>query len=264
MAMTQDLLAATTTAVQAAGAHLLRRYRAETHLLTRADVVTAIHDGDRESLSVMRAPLEQAYPAARWVDDELEDGALPAGPWWVVDPIEGAINYVHGLTDWGITATLVRDNRPELTVVHLPLAGVTYTAVDGGGAFRDGLRLHASVKTELAGALVGTGQASPRETSETFQRIGRSLVAMMAASGVTRVSVPPTLQLTHVADGRMDVFWQHSAVRSGLLAGTLLVQEAGGIVSDLHGKPWTPHSRDFLAAAPHLHSQAVNVLAPLS
>jgi myo-inositol-1(or 4)-monophosphatase len=262
--MTQDLLAATRAAVQAAGVHLQRLYRAETHLLTRDDVETAIHDGDRESLGVMRARLEQAYPAAGWVDDELDDGALPAGEWWVTDPIEGAINYVHGLTDWGITATLVRDNRPELTVVHLPLSGVTYTAVDGGGAFRDGRRLRASAKTELAGALVGTGQASPRETSETFQKIGRSVAVMMAACGVTRVSVPPTLQLIHVADGRMDVFWQHSAVRSGLLAGALLVQEAGGVVSDLHGQPWTLHGRDFLAAAPHLHSQAVDVLAPLS
>ncbi len=262
--MTQDLLTATTTAVQAAGRHMLRLYRPEARLLTRDDVVTAIHDGDRESLSVMRARLKQAYPTAGWIEDELEDGALPSGQWWVTDPVEGAINYVHGLPDWGITATLVQDNRPVLTVVHLPLADVTYTAVDGGGAFRDGIRLRASAKKELAGALVGTGQASPRETSETFQQIGRSLVAMMAASGVTRLSVPPTLQLVYVADGRMDVFWQHSAVRSGLLAGALLVQEAGGIVSDLRGKPWTLRSGDFLAAAPHLHSQAVDILAPLS
>lgn len=264
LAMTPELLAATTTAVQAAGAHMLSLYRPETRLATRDDVVAAIHDGDRESLSVMRPGLERAYPAAGWVDDELADGALPAGAWWVADPVEGAINFVHGLADWGVTATLVRDNRPVLTVVHLPIAGVTYTAVDGAGAFRDGVPLRASGKTDLAGALVGTGQASPRESGETFQRIGRSLVAMMAAAGVTRVSVPPTLQLIHVADGRMDVFWQHSAVRSGLLAGALLVREAGGTVSDLHGTPWTLHSHDFLAAAPRLHAQAVDVLAPLS
>ncbi|MGX6603412.1 inositol monophosphatase family protein [Micromonosporaceae bacterium Da 78-11] len=90
------------------------------------------------------------------------------------------------------------------------------------------------------------------------------MTAMMGAAGVTRVSVPPTLQLVHVAAGATDVFWQHSAVRSGLLAGALLVAEAGGVVTDLRGDPWSLDSRDFLAAAPGVHAEAVRVLGPLA
>ncbi|WP_218123985.1 inositol monophosphatase family protein [Quadrisphaera sp. DSM 44207] len=260
----EALLAEVVAAAEAAGERLLERSPAAVRPRTREEVVAAIRAGDAASLAVLRPRLQAARPGAGWVEDELDDGALPAGEWWVVDPVEGAINHVHGLGEWAVTATLVRDGQPLLAVVHLPLARAVCTAVAGGGARLDGAVLRTSGKTELSAALVGTGQASPRESAGTFRLIGRSVTAMMAACGVARVSVPPTLQLLDVAAGRTDVFWQHSAVRSGLLAGALLVTEAGGTISDLHGKAWSLGSRDFLATAPALHSQAVDVLSPLA
>ncbi|MBT0773377.1 3'(2'),5'-bisphosphate nucleotidase CysQ [Kineosporia sp. J2-2] len=250
-----------THAARAAG-HRLADGFTGTHQLSDWDqVVAAIADADRRSLEVLRPLLERARPQAGWVEDELADGPLAAGEWWVADPVEGAINYVHGVAEWAVTATLVRDNLPVLTVVHLPVTGTTYTAVAGQGAHRDGERLAVSPKTGLRGAYVGTGQASPRESAGTWSLIGRSLTAMMAAAGVTRASVPATLQLIQVAAGRTDGFWQHSAVRSGLLAGALLVAEAGGTVTDLHGRPWSLDSTDFLAATPGIHAEAAGVLS---
>ena len=255
------LLPDVVSAVEAAAAHMMARFSTSSVPATREEVVRHIEAGDGESLSVLRPLLQAAHPPAGWVDDELDDGALPAGEWWVTDPVEGAINYVHGIGEWAVTATLVRDNEAVLTVVVLPLEAATYTAVRGHGAYLNGTALTVSSKVDLAASLVGTGQASPRETSETFRLIARTLPAMMAAAMVTRVSVPPTLQLVHVAAGRMDVFWQHSAVRSGLLPGALVVQEAGGTVTDLHGEPWSLKSTDFLAAAPGVHDPAVHILA---
>lgn len=256
----EQLLADVVAAVQAAAAHMKKAFAAQPNPVTRDDVIRRIQAGDKESLSVLRPLLQTAYPLAGWVEDELDDGALPDGEWWVTDPVEGAINFVHGIAEWGVTATLVQNNEPVLTVVVLPMESAVYTAVRSGGAFLNGNPIQVSAKTELAAALVGTGQASPRETVETFGLIARTLPAMMAASGVTRVSVPPTLQLVQVAAGRMDVFWQHSAVRSGLLPGALLVQEAGGTVTDLYGSPWSLSSSDFLAAAPGIHREAVTAL----
>jgi myo-inositol-1(or 4)-monophosphatase len=259
-----NLIPAVTTVLKEAAAALVRDFRQKPAPLTRPEVEAAIHAADQVALDVLQPGLRVVRPQAEWLDDELASGPLPAGEWWVVDPVEGAINYVHGLDHWGLTATLVRDNRPVLTVVYLPLIADTYTATAGGGAWLNGSPLQVSHKHDLSAALVGTGQASPRETTETFALIGKSLVAMMAVSGVARVSVPPTLQLIHVAGGGMDVFWQHSAVGSGLLAGALLIGEAGGVVSDLRGEPWSLHSRDFLATAPALHTAALDVLTPLS
>jgi myo-inositol-1(or 4)-monophosphatase len=259
---TAELLTAVTAVVQDAAAHMWERFGNKDIPLTWEKTVETIEANDAEALSILRPGLEKLRPEAGWLEDELTTGSLPAGEWWVVDPLEGAINYAHRTTEFAVTATLVRDNVPVLTVVHLPVINMTYTATQGGGAFRNGERLSTSAKQELAAAMVGTGQASPRETLETFELMGRSLVAMLSAAAVSRVSVPATLQLILVADGRMDVFWQHSSVGSGLLAGALLVQEAGGTVTDLQGRPWSLLRDDFLAATPGVHAAAREALAP--
>ncbi|MFI5764103.1 inositol monophosphatase family protein [Streptomyces sp. NPDC051563] len=258
------LLSDVTAAVKNAGVTLQGRFTSHPRGVSLDEVVGEIHANDDAVLDVLREPLLAARPGSQWAEDELAGGALPAGEWWVVDPAEGNINHVHGLDDWAVTATLVRDNQPVLTVVHLPLTGDTYTAVAGGGAHLNGRPLKASAKTDLGAALIGTGQAKPGEDERTFRRIGDSVTAMLVNGLVVRVSVPATLQLIHVAAGRMDAFWQFSDVRSGLVAGALLVSEAGGTVTDLTGAPWTTAGRDFLAAAPGIHTAALKVLAPLA
>ena len=264
IACDHELLAPVTAAVHAAGARLLERFGAHAHLASLDDVVSAIHANDAASLAVLRNALMTAHPGAGWVEDELEGGMLPPGDWWITDPVEGNINHVHAQPDWGVTATLVRDNVPVLTVVHVPLTGRTYTALRGGGAFVDGVPLRPSAKTELRSAMVATGQARPGESSETYRRIGQSVTAMLASALVVRVTVPATFQLVLVAGGQMDAFWQHSRVRSGLVSGALLVEEAGGVISDLHGRPWRLDSEDFLAAAPGLQREAVQTLSAMA
>lgn len=258
------LLIQVVAAVQAAGRAVHATFHADTRPADRQAIGAMIAANDAMSLAILRPALSNALPTARWDDDEGGAGPLPSGEWWVVDPVEGAINHIHGLPDWGVTATLVRENIPVLTAVHLPATGDTYTAVRGVGAWIGGQRLRASLKAQLNAAMVGTGQAAPDEGRATWQRIGVSVAAMLEAALVVRVSVPATLQLVQVAAGRQDLFWQHSQVRSGLLAGALLVAEAGGSVTDLHGMPWGLDSSDFLASAPALRQQAVAVLAPIA
>ncbi|WP_084264455.1 inositol monophosphatase family protein [Actinomadura macra] len=259
----RPLMAEVAAVVRAAGRRMIDRFTSTPRLTDRDEVVTAIHANDDASLEILRPGLDRLRPDAGWVDDELEGGALPDGEWWVTDPVEGNINHVHGMSDWGVTATLVRDNIPVVTVVHLPLTGDTYTAVQGGGAFQNETRLSHSQKKALDGALVGTGQAKPGESPEAFRRIGASATAMLREAMVIRVSVPATLQLIQVAAGRMDAFWQFSQVRSGLLAGALLVVEAGGVVTDTRGGPWSLASDDFLATTPMLHAEAVRTLSTI-
>ncbi|MBV1941203.1 inositol monophosphatase [Streptomyces sp. BV286] len=256
-------LTAVADTVKVAGVTLRERYTTQARGVSLEEVVDEIHANDDAVLAVMREPLLKARPGSQWAEDELAGGALPPGEWWVVDPAEGNINHVHGMPEWAVTATLVRDNQPVLTVVHLPLTGDTYTAAVGGGAHLNGRPLTVSAKSDLGAALIGTGQARPGESTDTFRRIGASVTAMLTAGLVVRVSVPATLQLIHVAAGRMDAFWQFSDVRSGLVAGALLVTEAGGTVTDLDGKPWSTASRDFLAAAPRIHTAALDVLSSI-
>lgn len=258
------LLTLVAAAVRAAGLAVQARFSVDARPADRHAIGAMIAANDAVSLGILRAMLSKARPMAQWDDDESGAGALPPGEWWVCDPVEGAINQIHGLPDWGVTATLVRDNTPVLSAVHLPLSGDTYTALRGGGAWLGATRLSTSSKTALNAAMAGTGQAVPDEGSATYRRIGLSVTAMLAAALVVRVSVPATLQLIQVAAGRQDLFWQYSQVRSGLLAGALLVAEAGGRVTDLDGQPWHLGSGGLLASAPALAAPAVAILSSIA
>lgn len=258
------LLPAVVAAVEAAAARLMERFSSDAHPDTADELIAAIRGNDAESLAILRPALERALPEARWADGEEDGGALPPGVWWVTDPVEGNVNHIHGRAGWGVSATLVRDNEAVLAVVTIPQAHETYTAVVGGGAWLGTSRLAVSVKTELRASLVGTGQARPGEDYETTLKLGRSVTAMLGAGLLVQSTVPATLPLLDVAAGRMDAFWQFSRVRSGLLAGALLVREAGGVVTDIHGQPWTVDSEDFLASAPGIAAAASAVLSSVT
>lgn len=121
--------------------------------------------------------------------------------------------------------------------------------------------MQVSGKTDLSLALAGTGQAKPGHDPAHAQRVGAAIAAMMQHALYVRASVPVSQQLTHVAAGRMDLHWQLDNLRSHI-APVLIVQEAGGTVTDLDGKPWQLASAGYLAAAPGLHAAALDILRP--
>ncbi|MFC0541803.1 inositol monophosphatase family protein [Kutzneria chonburiensis] len=258
--MTHDLLAATTAAVRRAGAVLLARYSADARQVGLTELLAELHANDEAVVEVLRPALADILPGADWLNDEHGRGPLATGDWWLIDPVGGNVNAVHGMADWNIGVSLVRDGRPVLAVVHFPVLDEMFTAVEGGGAFRDGVRLRVSDKTSLDAALAGTGQSRPGQDAAIADRMGASFAAMMKAALYVRVSVPVTHQLAQVAAGRMDVHWQFDHVRSQV-AGVLLVQEAGGVVTDLDGNPWELTSRDYIAAAPGVHAAALKIVA---
>ena len=255
--MSQDLLAATTAAVRNAGARMLARYSPASRQPGLTELLESLHDNDSAVADVLRPALAAIRPEARWLDDEHGSGPLPAGEWWLIDPMGGNVNAVHGMPDWNIGVSLVRDGRPVLAVLYFPVLGELFTATEGGGAHLDGERLQVSAKTSLDGALAGTGQAQPGHGF--LDRMGSSFTAMSEAALYVRISVPVTHQLAQVAAGRMDLHWQFDNVRSHA-AGVLLVQEAGGVVTDLDGGPWDLTSTGYLAAAPGVHAAALEVL----
>ncbi|MEE1819963.1 3'(2'),5'-bisphosphate nucleotidase CysQ [Streptomyces sp. SP18ES09] len=256
-----DLLAGTAAAVREAGAALRERFGEVVPYRTREELMSALAANDDAALRILRPRLTRMRPDAGWVEDELDGGALPSGEWWVVDPAEGNVNHLHALPEWAVTATLVRDNQPVLTVVHLPMTGQTYTALAGAGAHLDGRPLRVARTEDLGLSVVATSQARPDEDEDVVRRVGSSITAMLFDALVVRVAVPATLHLLNVAAGRVDAFWQFAGARADLLPGALLVAEAGGRISDAEGRPWTPRSAGFLAAAPGVHAQAVSTLS---
>lgn len=259
-----SLLPKVVDAVEGAGRVLQGRFSPTARQHSKGALLAAIDANDAAVTADLKHALLAALPGSRWVEDEEGSGALPAGDWWVADPAEGNVNHIHGRSEWGVTATLVRDGAAVLTVALLPMSGERYTAVLGQGAFVNGQALAVSEKTELEAAVVGTGQAMPGETGDIFRQVGQSVTAMLNAALLVRMAVPATLELVEVAAGRMDGFWQYSQVRAGLVGPALLIREAGGVVTDTQGAPWTLDSADFLAAAPGVHAAMLTALSPIS
>ncbi|WP_306215884.1 inositol monophosphatase family protein [Actinoplanes sp. RD1] len=253
-----DLLAGTTEAVRQAALLVVRGARPA----TTEELTAALQANDRAVADVLRPALTGALPGAGWTTDEHADGPMPAGDWWVVDPVGGNLNAVYGMPDWNIGVSLVRDGRPALAVVHFPATGEMFTATAGGGTLLNGVPVRASAKTDLAVALTGTGQAKPDRDPAHAERVGAAVAAMMRNALYVRASVPVGHQLAQVAAGRMDVHWQFDNLRSHI-APVLLAREAGATVTDLGGNPWEIASTGYLAAAPGLHAAALDVLKGL-
>jgi myo-inositol-1(or 4)-monophosphatase len=257
----ENILPAVVDAVRSAATALHSAFSYDVRPKNRMGIVSAIGACDDVSVALLQPALFAAWPTAKWADDEEGSGALPLGDWWVCDPVEGAINYIHGISGaWGVTAALVRDNVAVLSVIYLPMTDELFTAVRGCGAFLNGRKLAVSGKTDIESAIVGTGQAVPGESQEIREAIGSSITAMLGSALVVRCSVPPTLELVNVASGKMDAFWQYGQIRAGLMAGALLIEEAGGVLSDHEGNPWTLDSGAFLASAPGIYQAAAEIL----
>lgn len=260
----QALLAKVANAVEAAGRTLLARFRTIPAPTTLPDLLAGIEANDAVVEDDLRDALLAILPGSQWAADEEEEGALPAGDWWVADPAEGNVNHLHGRPGWAVTATLVRDGEPVLAVVSVPLTGDTYTALAGHGAFLNDTPITVSAKQELAAAIVASGQASPGEPKVIRGAMIRSAGALLDTALLVRLSVPSMIELVDVAAGRLDAFWQHGSVRAGLIGGALLVREAGGVVTDLAGERWTAASPDFLAAPAALQPAVLSVLSTVS
>ncbi len=212
------LLPAVTDAVMAASMTLRKRFSSgEAPPVDGQTLIAAIDANDAAVGDMLRTALLAIRPGSGWVEDEEGGGELPAGEWWVADPVEGNVNHVHGTAVWGVTVTLVRDGEPVLAVVYEPLQERLYTATKGGGAYCNDMPLQVSRKEDLRTAIVGTGQARPGEGPAVYAAIGPSIHAMLHTALLVRMAVPATFEILEVPSCRQDALWEFSARRHGLV-----------------------------------------------
>ncbi|MFD9125463.1 inositol monophosphatase family protein [Kitasatospora sp. NPDC059571] len=258
----RDLVGSTAEAVRRVGARLAAGQSPEpVAAATLPQARAAFGAVDGPAVEQLRALLGPLLPAAGWWEDELAQQLPADGEWWVCDATDGAVQYLNGLPHWAVTATLLRDGEAQLSVVHAPRQGMTYTAVRGGGARLNG-RPIAPVARELAIAVAGTAHP-PLAASDPVarRRTGASTAVLLGEVLAVRNLGPTALQVAHVGSGHLALFWEYGADAGNLLPGALIAEEAGARVTDQAGRPWTLASDGFLAAAPALHGRLVEALA---
>ncbi|WP_035306269.1 inositol monophosphatase family protein [Actinokineospora inagensis] len=181
---------------------------------------------------------------------------------WVVDAMDGAVQYLQGLPQWCVSVALVRDGQPVLTVLHSPVLGETYAAERGKGAWRDGEPIRPSAKTDLAAALGGTSHPPANDPQQAaHDAAGRALPGMLKRIAAVRNLGPTSWQVADVAAGRMDVFWEFGRDPENLVGPSLIAVEAGARLTTAGGGAWTPDADSFLVAAPGLHAAALAAIS---
>ena len=186
------------------------------------------------------------------------EGVLPPGGLWIVDPLDGTVNYAHRYPTWGVSISLVVGGRVEVAVTHDPMRGDTYWAERGRGAWCDGRRLQVSTVAHLGEALLMTGFPYNRAAGED-NNLAEFGAIMPRVHGVRRAGAA-VLDLAHVADGRLEGYWEKHLRPWDWAAGWLLVEEAGGTVSDLEGHPWSLERCSLVATNGLLHGELLEAL----
>jgi myo-inositol-1(or 4)-monophosphatase len=181
------------------------------------------------------------------------------GEWrWIVDPLDGTTNYAHGYPCFCVSIGLEHDGRMEVGVIYDPMRDEMFTAERGQGAALNGRRISVSPTPDLTGALLCTGfPYDVRERSEFARHFANFI---MNAQAVRRDGAA-ALDLAYVACGRFDGFWEEGLKPWDVAAGSLMVEEAGGRVSNYEGGPLSIYAPPILASNGLIHEQMMRVLS---
>ena len=207
---------------------------------------------DIKAERVLHAELSRARPEYGFL---LEESGVIEGSdaesRWIIDPLDGTTNFLHGIPHFAISIGLERAGRMVAGVVYDPLRNELFWAEDGIGAFLNDHRLRVSARDELGEAVVGTGM--PFKGRESHPEYGDQLDRVMArVAGIRRMG-SAALDLAYVAAGRYDGFWEYGLSPWDIAAGVILVTEAGGLINEIGGGRDPLASGDVIATNGHLH-----------
>jgi myo-inositol-1(or 4)-monophosphatase len=180
---------------------------------------------------------------------------------WIVDPLDGTTNYVHGFPVFAVSIGVARRGELEHGVVYDPLRQEIFSASRGQGAQLDGRRIRVSKRTTLQQSLVATGFPYRANLMHLDRYLNMLRAVMLESSGVRRPG-SAALDLCYVAAGRVDAFFELGLSKWDMAAGALIVREAGGRISDFHGRDAFLDSGNVVAGNPKTYAALSKLLAP--
>ncbi|MGH6828384.1 MAG: inositol monophosphatase family protein [Rhizomicrobium sp.] len=177
---------------------------------------------------------------------------------FIIDPIDGTTNFLHGIPHFAISIALERDGQLVSGVIYNPVTDDLFTAEKGHGAYLNNKRLRVAARNRLGSAVIATGL--PFMGKEGHERAGLEVAAVMSTTAGIRRFGAASLDLAYVAAGRFDGFWEHGLKPWDVAAGIVMVKEAGGVVSDMEGRDGMLRNGQMLSANEQLHPQLLKLL----
>jgi myo-inositol-1(or 4)-monophosphatase len=223
----------------------------------RNEFVTQV---DHAAEAAIIASIRERYPDHGFLAEE--SGQHPGDEFiWIIDPLDGTTNFVHGFPVFSVSIALRVRDQLEVGVVYDPCRQELFTAMRGGGAQMDGRRIRVSSWNGLEGALIGTGFPYRSNTSwlPKYMQMLRSV--MENTAGVRRPG-SAALDLCYVAAGRLDGFWEFGLNVWDIAAGSLMIREAGGTVTSLTPGGDCLETGDVIAGSPKVHEALTKLFAP--
>jgi myo-inositol-1(or 4)-monophosphatase len=235
---------------------------------TRIDALTIstkerndfVSEVDRQAEDEIIAIIRKAYPEHGILAEESGQHGRSDEFLWIVDPLDGTTNFLHGFPQFAVSIGLQHKGRLEQGVIYDPMRQELFTASRGVGAFLDNRRIRVSKQTGLKGALLGTG--FPYKEQRHLDAYLGMFKALLADSAGIRRPGSAALDLAYVAAGRFDGFWEFGLNPWDMAAGVLLVREAGGLVGDFAGGHDFMKSGNIVAAAPKLFPAMLREIRP--
>lgn len=245
------------TAAARAGADVLLRWFQRIGAPELKGAVDPVTEADRESEAVIVEMISRHRPDDGILAEEGSEAATRSGRRWVIDPLDGTVNFVHAIPHSAVSIGLEDENGGLVGIVIDPFRSEEFTAVRDGGALLNGSPIRVSERTRMQDSMFATGFAYDRQQrGKTYTDLIADVLAK--AQAVRRLGTA-AIDFAWVACGRYEGHWEFGLKAWDLAAGALLIQEAGGRLTDSYGGPARPE--DVVATNGHLHEELRAIVA---
>lgn len=245
-----------TQAVKEAGSTIMAHFQGEKRVQYkgRTDIVT---DVDLLAEKGMMTLLQREYPSFGIITEESEDIPGDSPYTWIIDPIDGTRNYACGIPHFSVAIALAQGDEVLLGIVYDPLREELFRAEKGGGAYLNDSPIAVSRRTSLQASLIGFDMGYDAERGREVLEVASALWPGVQS---VRVMGSATLGLAYAACGRLDLYLHLSLSPWDLAAGILLVNEAGGVITEVDGKPVSIRSKGVIATNEAIHEEFMSRL----
>jgi myo-inositol-1(or 4)-monophosphatase len=216
------------------------RYKAERSLVTEADL---------QAEELIISLIKEKYPDHRILDAKSDFT-------WVIDPLDGTANFAYGIPLFGVSIALLRGKETVLGVISIPYFKQLFSTVKGGGSFMNGKPTRVSERNSLSGMFLLYDSEFSEKKNEILAFLGRLTDSVFKV----RILGASSLHFAEIAQGNVDLWVEHRTTPWDIAAGCLLVEEAGGKVTDFDGNPWTPWSGNLVVSNGKAHHKILEII----
>ena len=217
-----------------------------------------VSEVDHASERAIIETLQEAYPDHGFIGEESGNDRTDAEHVWIIDPLDGTTNFIHGFPQYAVSIALAVDGITQQAVVYDPNRDELFTATRGAGAYVNNRRLRVAGRLKMSEALIGTG--FPYREDQDVEAYLEIFAQMTRQCAGLRRPGAASLDLAYVAAGRLDGFFEQGLKPWDMAAGALLITEAGGLVGNYAGEESYLNTGEIMAANPRIFGQMVNIL----